>query len=56
MPMPAQLKKLNDEIHHDLRRELPALPLCCPPGHLDRIVDRVAGHPGRQHADRAEDR
>ncbi len=43
-------RQRHREIHHDVRRELPAFPLCALPRRLDRLVDRVPRHPGRQHA------
>src|SRR6266567_4360700 len=50
--MPEPLPRLRQPArrHHDVRRELPAFTLRGLPRRLDRLIDRVPRHPGRQHA------
>jgi hypothetical protein len=43
-------RQRHREIHHDMRRQLPALALHGLAGRLDRLIDRVPRYPGRQHA------
>ena len=48
--LPGEKRQRHREIHHDVRRELAAFPLRALARRLDRLVDRVPRHPGRQHA------
>ena len=50
--LPGEKRQRHREIHHHVRRQLPALPPRALARDLHRVVDRVARHPGRQHAQR----
>ena len=43
-------RQRHREIHHHVRRKLAALALRAFPRGLNRVINRVARHPGRQHA------
>jgi hypothetical protein len=44
----------HHQVDHDMRRELPAPPPRFLPGRRNRVIDRVAGHPRRENAQRHE--
>ena len=43
-------RQRHDEIHHHVRRQLPPGSLRALARRLDRVIDRIPRHPGRQHA------